>query len=179
MKYKKENLIYELLEITPQNEIELNYLITFSKILKVYDKVKIALINNTPIVDYKENKRQSFGNFYKEIILSEILYRLLELIAINIMFPIKESINNITKEELKLRENKIEKLIEEQNILIKDFSLYYYDKFLDEKNENQLIKYLLKTDLSPYFIDNEEDLSIRLKDLYTKFYNDNKDYFNI
>jgi len=78
------------------------------------------------------------------MILNEILYRLLELIGINIMFPIKESIKNMSKEESKFYENKLEKLIKEQNILVEDFVLYFYDRFLEEKNENQLIKIFIK-----------------------------------
>lgn len=142
------NPIYELLEISKYNEAELFYLINLSKQFNIIKKVQEHIFQFSPTFD-ENGRNQKFSVFYKEALLSEILYFILKSVAQRYIF-----INLSGKEK---------------SIKVEDYSLYFYNKFLDEKNKNELLIYLLKNNLS-HIVDNEE--------IFNKFYNDNKNYLN-
>lgn len=141
------NPIFELLEITKRNELELVYLINLSKQFNILDKVKEHIFQFNPTYD-ENGRNQTFSTYYKESLISETIIFLLEAVAEKKVF---QNLN-----------------IEEKEIRIEDFSNYFFDLFLNERENNELIKYLMKNDLSNK--SNEEIIS--------QFYDDNIDYLN-
>ena len=74
------NKIYKLLEITPQNEIELNYLISLSEKFEILDKVKEHIFQFAPTFD-ENGRNQTFSSFYKVSMILELSYKMLEEFA--------------------------------------------------------------------------------------------------
>jgi len=114
---ENKELIYELLEISKQAEIELGYLIQLAKKLEVLEEAKENIFQFS--LRFDDNGRsQTFASFYKENLISAILYDIFKRIA----------------KELGI----------EEEDLVEDYALHFYDQYLDERENNKYVKILLK-----------------------------------
>ena len=133
------NKIYKLLEITPQNEIELNYLISLSEKFNILDKVQEHMFQFAPTFD-DNGRNQTFSNFYKVSMILELSYKMLEEFA------------------------KTNKELKDSELATEHFTDYFYNLILDSKETPKkcvFLDFILKNNLN--------DLNIEdIVKLYTK-----------
>jgi len=133
------NKIYKLLEITPQNEVELNYLISLSEKFDIFDKVQEHIFQFAPTFD-NNGRNQTFANFYKTSIILELSYKMLEEFA------------------------KTNKNLKDCEFATEDFIDYFYNLILNNRETPKkciFLDFILKNNLN--------DLNIKnIIKLYTK-----------
>lgn len=134
------NSIYEFLEISPQNELELDYLIKLSKRLGCFEEAQNHIFEFNPRFD-ENGRSQSFAAFYKEALLSEILWSVLYKIGKYITIGDLRDFNNPSEFR------NIDEVSEE---MWEDFAMFFYDEFLDNREDSKLIHFFLTTDLRFY-----------------------------
>jgi len=120
------NKIYKLLEITPQNEIELNYLVSLSEKFEIIDKVQEHIFQFAPTFD-DNGRNQTFASFYKVSIILELSYKMLEEFA---------------KKNTELKDNEF---------ATEHFVDYFYNLILDNKETPKkcvFLDFILKNNLN-------------------------------
>ena len=157
------NNIFKFFNIDEKNEIQLYYLISLGCDYLNIDK---------EIIQKKYFRRYNYFDIvsFKEIFIFNILEKVLYLIAHDIMFKLNSN-KQITSEEELVEYNE---KVEETELLTYDFVQHYLFNIYDERENNQLVQYLLKNDFR-YYINN----NIELKQFIDRFYKDNEKYFYI